>query len=126
MKTRNILILLIAALSLAGCTVGQTVRFTPATHFVHPNSNVKVLGPVTAEIKGGVSLMVPPPLRTSADDEKLYNAALSQQPGADVIVDSVVTSKVKMIPLYMINIYFVTHKIEGYGAKKVVGTQELL
>jgi hypothetical protein len=126
MKTSNIFILLIAVLALAGCTIGQGVRFTPATHFVHPNSNVKILGPVTAEITGGVSILVPPPVRTSADDEKLYNAALSQQPGADVIVDSVVTSKVKMIPLPYISIFYVTHKIEGYGAKKIVGKQELL
>jgi len=125
MKTSNIFILLIAALSLAGCTAGQVIRFSPASHFIHPNSNVKILGPVTVEESGGWSLFVPPPTRTSAEDGKLYQAALSQQPGADVIVDFVVTTKVIMWPLVYFTIFTTNHKLEGFAAKKVVGIQEL-
>lgn len=125
MKTRLIIFFLLA-FTLTGCTVGMENRFSPASHFVHPNSNVKILGPVTVEKSGGMSLFVPPPTRTSADDEKLYQEALNQQPGADVIVDFVVSTKVTLIPLAYFAIYKVTHKLEGFAAKKVVGQQELL
>lgn len=126
MKTKNILCLVTVLLLNTGCTVGMDNRFSPASHFIHPNSNVKILGPVTVEQTGGMSLFVPPPIRTSTDDDKLYQAALKQQPGADVIVDYVVSTRVTMIPIPYLTLFTTTHKLEGFAAKKVVGNQELL
>ena len=122
-------VLVVAAFALVGssvaCTAGVGARIQPSSHFVYPNSNVKELGPVKVNMFGGWSLFFPSPVRTSEIDHKLYNAALTQHEGADMIIDYVVTSKVKFIPAYVLMIYYTTHELDGTAAVAEVGRQHL-
>lgn len=124
-RYKLLLLTILFGLVLSGCTAGMANRFQPASHFVHPNSNVKILGPVHVSLKSGISIMLPPPVRTAEMDKKLYQMALAQQSGADVIVDFVVTAKITMYPLY-ITFYKVEYILDGMAAKKIVGKQELI
>ena len=123
------LVLGVAAIALVStsvaCTAGVGARIQPSSHFIYPNSNVKELGPVKVSMFGGWSLFMPSPIRTSDIDHKLYNKALAQHEGADMIIDYVVTSEMKFIPLYMVMIYYTTHELEGMAASAEIGRQHL-
>lgn len=106
-----------------GCTVGYHHRMNPATHFTPPNSNVKPLGPVSVKLKGMVSWLGPPSWMTSDTDARVYNAALSQVDGADVIIDYVRTTTLRNWP--GLQIYWTEEVLEGTAAKVVVGEQSL-
>ena len=116
--------LLASLFVLGGCTIASSVRLAPQSHFVHPNSNVKALGPVKATAKSTLGL-VPQGMRTSEMDAMLYNKALAQQQDADMIIDYVMTSRLLLIPLLYLNFYMTTYELQGTGAKAEVGKQVL-
>ena len=122
---------LIAIASLAvvlpslGCAVGGGTRFSPESHFVFPNSNVKALGPVRVKVKSPPTLFVPPPVRTAETDKQLYDMAMRQQQGADLLIDYVVTTKITLLPIPYVSVYLTEHELEGTAAKMVIGKQRL-
>ncbi len=128
MRVRTIL-LAIASLAVVlpsmGCAVGGGARIQPESHFVFPNSNVQAIGPVRAKLTGPPTLFVPPPVRTAEIDNQLYQMAMRQQNGADMIIDYVVHTKITLIPIPYVSVYITEHEIEGTAAKMVVGSQRL-
>jgi len=107
----------------SGCTVGYLHRISPESHFAYPNSNVKALGPVTVKMQGTSSVFVPPSWMTSDVDVKVYNAALSQVDGADLVIDYIRTTTLKEWP--GLPIYWTEERLEGTAAKMEVGKQKL-
>jgi hypothetical protein len=75
------------AAPLAGCKslVLQQAILGPQSHFAFPNSDVKDLGPVRVVVTKPATLDFPE--FTSEDDLKLYNTALAQVEGANIILD---------------------------------------
>ena len=94
----------------------------PQTHFSYPNSNVKSLGPVKVTMKQPGSFMVPR-IQTGADDERLYNQALSKVSGANVVLDYVRTTTLYVWPLPAI--YWTEEVFEGTAARMETGQQGL-
>lgn len=104
---------------ITGCTM-KAGGLNPNTQFVYPNSNVKILGPVEADISKWTVLGIgaffePDEIRA------VYDEALSQQEGANVIVNfdesSVTTSYVFMVKS--------SYTISGQAASMDVGQQKL-
>ena len=123
-KTVRTASLLASLLVLGGCTIASSVRLAPQSHFVHPNSNVKALGPVRSSAMSQIGL-VPQGMRTSEMDSILYNKALAQERDADMIIDYVMTSRLLLIPLLYLNFYMTMYELEGTAAKAEVGKQVL-
>lgn len=109
--------------NVAACTIQSIARIGTESEFVHPNANVKTLGPVKVKISGGSGFFVPPPMRTAELDRRLYQAALSQVAGANVVIDYVVVTTIKTIPV--LPVYFSELELEGTAAKVDVGQQYL-
>lgn len=113
-------IVLIAVLPLLfACTIkGGALREN--SHFVHPNSNIQVLGPVkTTMTKYGVFGFG---INFTAEEVRgMYRDALSQQQGANVIVNMAEDTSVTTVLIVSI----ATHTIEGDAAKAEVGRQQL-
>jgi hypothetical protein len=78
---------LAGALPAMGCKtlMGVHAMQSPQSHFAYPNSDVKDLGPVKAKITGPASLDFQQ--FTAEDDLNLYNTALAQVEGANIILD---------------------------------------
>ena len=117
-----LLILLAPALVLSSCTVARQCEIGAQSHFVPPNSNVKPLGPVTVKVKSKLRFLMAD-IKTGKDDLDVYNQALSQVGGANVIVDyrRVTSVKYPLLP-------FITWKeteLNGTAAKIVAGRQRL-
>lgn len=120
---KKILVLSLAALWLSGCTQTFVTGLTPQSHFDYPNSNVYPLGHVAGQVSK-TSFFVPPDLPSSLQYEAITKA-LEQKPGADLLVNSIHFMDVTTIPLYMLNIYTVTYRVEGTAAKMTTGMQTL-
>lgn len=116
------LFVILPIVAVLGCTAGRLYEIGPKSHFVHPNSNVKTLGPVVVKKSGNVTLGHPS-IRTGKDDLELYNKALAQVPEANVIIDyfRVTDAKYPLIPF----IFWTETKFEGTAARVTVGEQEL-
>ncbi len=112
----------IAALGGLSCS-STGGAFVPHSQFVYPNSNVKVLGQAKAEIsKTGVFM---PPNLTIEDLRKVYQQALSQVSGANVLVNYKEDTHFSYIPLPIFPIYTIRYTIEGDAARMEAGKQEL-
>lgn len=109
--------------NVVGCTVQSTARIGTESGFVHPNANVKSLGPVKVKMSGGSGLFIPPAIRSAELDNQLYRTALSQVADANVIIDYVVVTTVKTIGV--LPVYFSEVELEGTAAKVEVGQQRL-
>ena len=111
-------LLLLTVLGAVGCstTIGD---FHAKSRYVYPNSNVTVLGPVKGEVSRTWFLITP--RLTVAHMEKAYNDALSQTPGANLIV----TMKEDTTFTTFLFINSITYKIEGEAARMDVGSQQL-
>lgn len=109
----------IMALALQGCTMSSGA-LQPNTQFVYPNSNVRILGPVKAEISKW-SFMGIGGFFDAKDIRDTYQKALSQQSGANVLVnfkeDSDFTTYILMVNS--------TYRISGDAASMEVGNQIL-
>lgn len=104
---------------LGGCstTLGS---FKPATHFTYPNSNVRPLGHISISQKEGRFLF--PPELSKEKILKLMNDALTQKPGADMIINYRIDTTYTTFLFYTIQ----TIKLEGTPVDMEVGEQELL
>ncbi len=102
-----------------GCKMMQIAEIGPQTHFNYPNSNVKALGPVKVEADGPSGLMMT--FRTGEMDQKLYNTAIAQVEGANIIVDYIRTTDVYYVPV--LPIFWSKVKLEGTAAKMELGVQ---
>ncbi len=120
--TAMFLVLLIAGLFTAGCVTKAGDRLT-STNFAYPNSNVTPLGKVEASTPSKFSVFVPRTMsRQNVID--LRDAALSQAPGADLLINVRTDTSVTMFP-YPIPMYWTKSTIKGTAAKMEVGEQEL-
>ena len=125
MKIHNltgILIALAVTCTIVGCKGGQMVEIGAQTHFNYPNSNVRPLGPVRLEMDGPSAFGMPA-LRTGEMDQKLYNEALAQVEGANIIIDYVRTTTFYHAPI--IPIWWSKMTLEGTAAKMELGKQIL-
>src|ERR1017187_587651 len=104
------LLLLIAVMGAGGCstTIGD---FKAKSQYVYPNSNVVVLGPVKGEVNRTWFLITP--RLTVANMKKAYNDALSQTPGANLIVN--MKEDTTFSTFLFIN--SITYKIEGEAVR---------
>lgn len=109
------------ALLVSGCTVGQFHRMGPQSHFSYPNSNVKTVGPVKVELRGTSSWLTPLSFMTSEIDQRVFNAAIAQADGADLITDYIRTTTIKKF----LGIYWTTEYLEGTAARMEIGKQHL-
>lgn len=122
MKPKTIAIFLTSVLcagGLTGCKTAQYVQHSPQTYFDFPNSNVTPLGPVKVKIAGPSSFIKPPDLITSDNDNTVYQAALAQQPGANLVINYE-----KMYTAYGFFLFgWSTLELEGTACKMDVGQQ---
>jgi hypothetical protein len=116
-KTSSMLVVALACVGFcAGCQYGQISHMGPQSHFDFPNSNVKPLGPVKV-----TKMPCKAAFPTATDDLALYNAALKQVDGADLVIDYV-----KVIRLYGLGPFtWCEMDIEGTAAKMEIGTQKI-
>jgi len=126
MSSRKPLLLVVAAglvCVLCGCQMAQLNEVGPQSHFAYPNSNVKALGPVRVTERGPTTFLAPPTIKTGELDAALYNKAISQVAGANMVIDYVRTTK--LYSDMIIPIYWTELELEGTAAKMEVGKQEL-
>ena len=116
---RQLLGLVVAGCFLGGC-ISTNGAFQPNTQFVYPNSNVTILGPVSAsKTKSGPLMFVP--VFSAEEVRQTYDEALQGRSGANVIVnfdeDTIVSNYV----------FFntITYSVSGQGAMMEVGQQDL-
>ena len=109
------------AFGCAGCTVGQFYRIGSNSHFAYPNSNVKALGPVV--VKSTRFDMFGPSMMNSDADVKLFDKAISQVEGANILSDYVRVTTLKATPV--IPVHWVEESIEGTAARMEVGQQDI-
>ena len=104
----------------SGCqtTVGHMV---PNSQFAYPNSNVKMLGPVKAEITK-TSWLIAPDLKI-ADLRKCYNDAMSKASGANILVNYRESTTLTIYPIIFVS--SVKYTLEGDAAQMDVGKQQL-
>lgn len=116
---------LVAGIALAlvgttGCsyTVGH---FNPNSQFAYPNSNIKALGPVKAEVHKTTWLVTP--VLKLEDIKECYNEALSNASGANILINYSEDTTYTRIPI--LAIYTMKYVIQGEAAHMSVGQQEL-
>lgn len=114
-------VLVLSVFAMMGCVVGQFHRIGPQSHFAYPNSNIKALGPVSLKMKGKTSAFAMPTVQSSEIDTKVFNAALSQVEGSNVIIDYMRTTTVYKFG----DIHWTEEYLEGTAAHMDVGQQEL-
>ncbi len=102
-----------------GCTTSFGAQ-QPNTQFVYPNSNVKILGPAQASVtkQGFMGFGVLP---TGDEVRAVYDQALSQQAGANVLVNFSEDTDFTTYLLWAT----ATYTIKGDAAKMDVGKQHL-
>ncbi len=118
------LLMSLALMASVGLAIGCTAKFgaqQPNTQFVYPNSNVKVLGPVSASLtKQGI--MGWGTIPTADEVRSVYDQALAERAGANVLVNF---SEETTITTYMGIWATSTYTIEGDAAHMEVGKQRL-
>ncbi|MCK4340682.1 MAG: hypothetical protein KAY37_03025 [Phycisphaerae bacterium] len=103
-----------------GCTY-QAGRFVPNSQYAYPNSNIKSLGPVRAEVSKTWWIFTPE-LKLE-DVRKCYNDALSQVSGANILINYSEDTIYTTYPI--LSIHNVKYVLEGEAARMTVGRQEL-
>lgn len=103
-----------------GCT-SKAGALIPNANFVYPNSNVEILGAVSAT-KSKTGIFSVPQLKMQ-ELEDLYRSALAQK-GGDVLVNAKFETSITLIPLIL---PFMKGKytISGSAAKMTVGRQRI-
>ncbi len=109
-------------ISAAGCSM-KYGDMSEKSHFAFPNSNVRPLGQVSAEVTKK-SFIIPPSLGVE-DVRTLIDKALSQKAGADLMINYKVDTTVTVIPIPIFSIYSLTMAISGTAASMEVGEKEL-
>ncbi|MFA5865994.1 MAG: hypothetical protein WC975_15075 [Phycisphaerae bacterium] len=108
-----------------GCSYTVTYgHFVPNSQFAYPNSNIKPLGPVRAEIKKKV--FEGSPSLSIEEIKKCYNDALSQASGANLLInyreDTTLTHTT--VP-YVGTFTEVKYVLEGEAAQQTIGQKHL-
>lgn len=106
------------ASGLAGCT-SRAGMVVPNAHYVYPNSNVELLGAVSAT-KSKTSFFVAPGIKMD-ELEALYREALAQKNG-DILVNAIFETQVTLYPFLLTK---AKYEISGTAAKMTVGKQKL-
>jgi hypothetical protein len=116
-------LLIFTALAFVGWTMGRRYESGHSSHFAFPNSNVIPLGPAKATVVTEQSVGVPSPLRSGESDLKVFNAAIAQVSGADLLIDWTMKNEIKRAgPLPF---YWTVSSVEGTAAKMEVGNKKL-
>ena len=110
----------LVGITVSGCsTTAGGIRLQ--SHFAYPNSNVTPLGQVQV-VKSKGNFLVPWTAKKD-DVTGLLKEALAQKPGADLLVDCTLDTKLTMMPI--IPYYTTTVTLKGTAAKMEVGEQDL-
>ena len=116
--TSSVAFLGLLALAMTGCTthLGSVV---PNSAFIYPNSNITSLGPVKAEKSKTWFFIMP--IFHFEDIKAVYNNALNQVPGANVVIDYKEDTAVTSILFFNT----ITYSVEGTAAKMDIGNKNL-
>lgn len=98
----------------SGCSSG-TNDLVIQSKFAYPNGDYNDLGPTFAE-KSVTSFLSPPPMDKALFSE-LNNEALNKKPGADQLVDYVISNNVTSFGI--VPVYQSTFRLEGTAIKIV-------
>ncbi len=102
----------------AGCG-SKLGSFDSESHFSFPNSNVTPLGQVKSSLSRWSFFVFP----VEGDDAlNLVNEAMAQKPGADLMINYVLDTKMVMFPPLF---YKADMTVEGTAAKMEIGEQGL-
>lgn len=102
--------LLLAGLLLAGCTTSSNI-LTVQSKYAYPNGDYEMLGRASAEAKHTRFLSAPVMDREAF--LQLEQQALASKPGADLLVDYLVSSDVTQLPLLSL----ATFRLEGTAVR---------
>lgn len=107
----------LAVVVLAATTGCSTTfgHFVPNSQFAYPNSNIKSLGPVKAEVEHYSKSL------TLEDIKKCYNDALAKAPGANILINYREDTTYTSLPIG----YKVKYVLEGEAAQQTIGQQHL-
>lgn len=115
----KVFIIVLLAFTFSGCTykIGQ---FMPNSHFAFPNSNVKPLGHVSAEVSK-ITICAPAMVDKEMIDEVMDKAL--KQKGGDLLINYKNTTSVTFFP--SIPIFITRVRLEGTACKMTIGRQYL-
>ncbi|RII31752.1 MAG: hypothetical protein CXR30_02795 [Geobacter sp.] len=124
MKTFGIekLLLFCALIMSVGCTM-KMGSIGDKSHFTYPNSNVEPLGHVSASVEK-FGLIIPKDM-TKEDVRALFEKALSQKAGADVLINYKIDTEYTVIPIPIFSLNYTKLYLSGTAAKMTVGQKEL-
>lgn len=121
---KNLFIVL--AITISFCIMGCSMKmgsFDTQTHFTYPNSNITPLGSVESS-RSKTTFIIPPAI--SAEDVRgLISEALKKKPGADLIINYGVDTKLTIIPIPIFSIFMLDMTLSGTAVKMEVGRKEL-
>lgn len=117
-KLAGLIILVVLAGLLAGCSKTYIKGLEPQSHFDFPNSNVTPVGKAVGSASS--TKFMGNPLVTSGMIDDAVNEALQSQ-GGDVLINYVATET------YSSFLFFntVTYSVDGTVCKAEIGTQKL-
>lgn len=114
------ILIVLLAFTFFGCTM-KMGEFMPNSHFAFPNSNVKPLGHVSAEISK-TTILVPSMVDKEMIDE-LMDKALKQK-GGDLLINYKASTSVTYIPIG-IPIFITKVRLDGTACEMTIGRQYL-
>lgn len=118
MKLTKFIVTLFSLCIITGCSI-KAGGFNSETHFSFPNSNVTPLGQVKSTLSRWSFFASP----VEGDDAlNLVNEAIAQKPGADLMLNYILDTKITIFPPL---IYKTEMVVEGTAAKMEIGEQEL-
>ena len=119
-KRLRLLLIPLFAMLLESCTMSY-YYVKPSTHLAFPNANVVSNNKQLTAKKTKFGFLIPPVLKGD-DEREIVNAALMQDPDADLLLDAGFTWKILNILGYF---NFASLTVEGESAKQVIGKQDL-
>jgi hypothetical protein len=115
-------LILASIVILTGCSSTGGDRII-STEFDFPNSNVEALGGEVSATTSRSSILVAPTLKKDKF-LALYDEALSQSPGAEMLINARINTKMTFYPI-ILPFFTMRTTIEGTPAKMEIGEQEL-
>lgn len=104
---------------LVGCSFTNG-HLVPASQFAYPNSNIKTLGPASAEVKKSGWIFTP---RLKMEDiKKCYNDAIGKVAGANILINYKEDTTFTEFPFA---IYTIKYSVRGEAAQMTVGQQDI-
>jgi|SaaInl8_200m_RNA_FD_contig_51_1869320_length_1814_multi_6_in_0_out_0_3 hypothetical protein len=119
-KNSTLIVLgLIIAITVIGCSKTYLRGFSPQSHFDYPNSNVIPLGKVVGEASRSAIFGMPDD-DSSLQKEAIHNA-LNSKSEADILINYMVFDK----RTDLLFIHTLSRRVEGTAAKMRIGKQKL-